>query len=176
VRRLRGTPVVLDFVIVDAESEHIADIARIYAHAVATSSATFEEDVPDEAEMRSRFDAIRAQGFPYLVALRDATVVGYAYASLYRTRSAYRFTCEDSVYVDTAIRRAGIGRALLDALVQRAAQCGFRQMIAAIGDSDNAASVALHRAAGFEAVGTFRKVGFKFERWLDVVLMQRALP
>lgn len=163
-------------VIVDAEARNIADIARIYAHYVATSAATFEETAPDEAEMRARFDAIRERGFCYLVALRGDAVVGYAYASLYRARSAYRYTCENSVYVDTRARRGGIGRALIDALIPRASASGFRQMIAVIGDSDNAASIALHRAAGFEPAGTLKSVGFKFDRWIDVVLMQRALP
>ncbi len=162
--------------VVDAEPAHVDAIARIYAHYVATSPATFEETAPGADEMRARFDDVRGRGFPYLVAVDDGRVLGYAYASLYRARSAYRHTCENSVYVDPDARGRGLGRTLMEALLPRAAACGFRQMVAVIGDSGNASSIALHRAIGFDSVGTLTAVGWKFGRWVDVVLMQRALP
>src|SRR5262249_21046441 len=114
-------------------------------------------------------------GFPYLVAEADGTVAGYAYAGPYRPRPAYRWSVEDSVYVAPALHRRGVGRALLDRLVTDAEQRGFRQMIAVIGDSAQAPSIELHRAAGFHHIGAIENVGYKFGRWLDTVLMQRAL-
>jgi L-amino acid N-acyltransferase YncA len=114
-------------------------------------------------------------GFPYLVAEIDGALAGYAYAGPYRTRPAYRFTVEDSIYIDPAAQRRGVGRALLDRLIEEATRRGFRQMIAVIGDSRQTPSIELHRAAGFRMVGNFENVGYKFERWLDSVLMQRAL-
>ena len=114
-------------------------------------------------------------GFPYLVAELEGAVVGYAYASLYRTRPAYRFAWEDSVYVDARFAGRGLGRALLDALVRACEQRGCRQLIAVIGDSANAASVGVHRACVFEMTGTFRSIGFKHGRWVDTVLMQRTI-
>jgi phosphinothricin acetyltransferase len=125
--------------------------------------------------MARRFESLAAGGYPYLVAEQGGTVVGYAYAGPYRARPAYRWTVEDSVYVDTAAHRRGLGRALLARLIDESETRGLRQMIAVIGDSANVASVELHRALGFRLVGTFDNVGFKFGRWLDSVLMQRPL-
>jgi L-amino acid N-acyltransferase YncA len=153
----------------------IPAITTIYAHAVTYGTATFEIEPPNEAEMAGRFRSLAEGGFPYLVAERDGDVRGYAYAGTYRPRVAYRYTVENSVYVAPRCHRQGIGRALIDELVSTAGASGFRQMIAVIGDSAQAASIALHRAAGFEMVGTFTAVGFKFGRWLDTVLMQRSL-
>ncbi len=153
----------------------IPAITRIYAHAVETGTASFELTPPDEAEMTRRMSKLLDGGFPYLVAEADGTVVGYAYAGLYRERPAYRFTLEDSIYIAPAAQGRGIGSALLPALIEESTARGFRQMIAVIGDSEQAASIALHTRTGFYYVGTFPHVGFKFGRWLDTVLMQRAL-
>ena len=153
----------------------IPAIMRIYAHAVETGTASFELMPPDESEMRKRMQAVLDGKFPYFVAEIDGKIAGYAYASFYRTRPAYRFTVEDSVYVAPDMQRRGIGIALLKKLVETCTALGFRQMIAVIGDSDQAASIALHRACGFGDAGNLRNVGFKFGRWLDTVLMQRAL-
>lgn len=155
--------------------DDIAAITAIYGHAVATGTASFELEPPGEAEMLGRHQALVAGGHPYLVAERDGTILGYAYAGAYRARPAYRGTVENSVYVRGDQHGRGIGRALLGALVEAATAAGFRQMVAVIGDSANAASIGLHRAAGFEPVGTLRSVGWKHGRWLDTVLMQRAL-
>jgi phosphinothricin acetyltransferase len=153
----------------------IGAITRIYAHAVRFGTASFEIEPPDEAEMARRQRALIDGGFPYLVAEADGAVAGYAYAGPYRPRPAYRFSVENSVYVAPEAHRRGVGRALLDRLIAEAAARGFRQMIAVIGDSDQAASIALHRAAGFRLVGTIAAVGFKHGRWLDSVLMQLEL-
>lgn len=153
----------------------IPAIARIYAHAVETGTASFELAAPDEAEMTRRMGMLIEKDFPYLAAEIDGRVAGYAYAGAYRPRPAYRFTVEDSIYIAPAMQGRGLGRALLEALVAACAVRGFRQMIAVIGDSEQAASIAVHAAAGFYYVGTFPHVGFKFGRWLDTVLMQRAL-
>jgi phosphinothricin acetyltransferase len=165
----------MSLVIRPAGLADIPAITRIYAHAVNHGTASFELDPPDEAEMTARMQAILDGKFPYLVAEADTAVAGYAYASLYRTRPGYRFTVEDSVYVAPDRQGRGIGRALLSALIKASEARGFRQMIAVIGDSEHAASIALHAAFGFYYVGTFPNVGFKFGRWLDSVLMQRAL-
>ncbi|WP_298500782.1 GNAT family N-acetyltransferase [uncultured Maritimibacter sp.] len=149
-------------------------IRAIYAHAVTHGTASFELTPPDEAEMTRRFLALMDGGYPYLVA-EDDRLLGYAYAGPYRPRPAYRSTVENSVYVSPEAKRGGVGRALLTALIEAAEAKGYRQMIAVIGDSDNVPSISLHRALGFEHVGTFKSVGYKHGRWLDSVLMQRAL-
>jgi L-amino acid N-acyltransferase YncA len=154
----------------------ISAITRIYAQSVADGTATFELEPPGETEMATRMRHLTDGGYPYLAAELDGTIAGYAYAGAYRIRPAYRFTVENSVYVDPASQRRGIGRALLDALIEECAKRGFRQMIAVIGDSPTqAGSVALHKAVGFRMIGTLDDVGFKHGRWLDTLLMQRAL-
>ena len=153
----------------------IPAITQIYASAVLTGTASFEVEPPDEAEMARRQRVLLDGGYPYLVAELQGVVVGYAYAGAYRSRPAYRWTVEDSIYVVPQVHRRGVGRLLLDRVIDECAARDFRQMIAVIGDSQQAASIALHRAAGFRLVGTFEAVGFKFGRWLDTVLMQRAL-
>lgn len=153
----------------------IPAITRIYAHAVEHGTASFELTPPDEAEITRRMNDLMGNGFPYLTADSDGALAGYAYAGPYRARPAYRFTVEDSVYIARDRQGRGVGRALLAALIEASAARGFRQMIAVIGDSGQSASVALHASLGFAYVGTFPNVGFKFDRWLDSVLMQRAL-
>lgn len=152
-------------------------IQRIYAHHVLHGLASFEEAPPDAAELMRRWRAIAGAGLPYLCATEDAggALVGYAYAGPYRPRSAYRFTVEDSVYVAPGQTGRGVGRGLLRQLIEICINLGKRQMIAVIGDSGNAASIAVHRACGFELTGTFLAIGFKHGRWVDSVLMQRAL-
>ena len=150
-------------------------IAAIYAHHVETGTASFETVAPDEAEVRRRRNVLMEQRHPYFVAEFDGEVCGYAYAGPYRTRPAYRHSVEDSVYVRSSAHRRGIGGALLDTLIRACTDRGFRQMVAIIGDSAQAASIGLHRAAGFEMVGTLRYVGYKHDRWLDTVFMQLAL-
>jgi L-amino acid N-acyltransferase YncA len=150
-------------------------VTRIYEHAVLHGTATFELTPPDLAEMTRRFDALMDGGFPYFVADLDGRVVGYAYAGPYRPRPAYRFTVENSVYLDPAIHRRGIGLRLMLRLIGDCEACGFRQMIAVIGDSANAGSIGVHMRCGFQMIGTHPNVGFKFGRWLDTVTMQRAL-
>lgn len=153
----------------------LAQITAIYAHHVLHGLASFEIEPPDEAEVRRRFDAIVAGGFPYFVAEADGRVLGYAYAGPYRTRPAYRYSVEDSIYVAPDAVGRGLGKRLLLALIEACAQHGYRQMLAVIGDSANAASIELHRACGFAQVGLLPSIGFKFGRWVDSVLMQRAL-
>jgi phosphinothricin acetyltransferase len=158
-----------------ATSADIPAVSHIYAYAVEHGTASFELSAPDQAEMTRRFNELTTNGFPYLVALVDGAVVGYAYAGPYRARPAYRFTVENSVYVAHDSHRRGIGKILLKALIEACTEKGFRLMVAVIGDSTQAASIGLHEAANFEHVGVFRNIGYKFGRWLDTVLMQRAL-
>lgn len=150
-------------------------ITAIYAHHVTHGTGSFELAPPGLAEMRSRFDSIAQAGFAYLVAEADGVVLGYAYVSHFRTRPAYRFTVEDSIYVAPGAVGRGVGRALLERLVADATAAGMRQMLAVIGDSANAGSIALHRACGFNHAGAFRDVGWKAGAWRDIVLMQREL-
>lgn len=159
----------------DAGADDIAAIQSIYAHHVLHGLGTFETEPPSGDDMRLRYAQITGAGFPYLVAEVDGAVVGYAYANHFRTRAAYRFTVEDSVYVAPAGVGRGVGKALLTALIGRCTAQGLQQMLAIIGDSDNAASIGVHRACGFERVGVMKAVGRKFDRWVDVVIMQRAL-
>ncbi|MDJ0897063.1 MAG: GNAT family N-acetyltransferase [Alphaproteobacteria bacterium] len=155
--------------------EDMPAVQRIYAHNVRHGRATFEETAPTVEEMRARRTAVLSAGFPYLVADLDGAVVGFSYASGYRPRPAYRYTVESSVYVADAMQGLGIGRALLNALIDACEAGSWRQMIAVIGDSNNAASVALHQRLGFRMIGTIESVGFKRGRWVDTILMQRAL-
>jgi L-amino acid N-acyltransferase YncA len=150
-------------------------VTDIYDHAVRYGTATFELIPPDLAEMTRRFGVLMDGGFPYLVAVLEGRVVGYAYAGAYRPRPAYRFTVENSVYLEPAIHRRGIGLQLLQRLITESEARGYRQMIAVIGDSANAGSIGVHTRCGFEMIGIHPDVGFKFCRWLDTVMMQRAL-
>ncbi|WP_019460595.1 GNAT family N-acetyltransferase [Roseomonas sp. B5] len=151
-------------------------VATIYRHHVLHGTATFETEAPTAEDMRQRRIAITERGLPYLVAEdTDCRVLGYAYAGAYRPRPAYRNTLENSVYISEEARGRGIGRRLLEALIQECAALGYRQMVAVIGDSANEASIRLHKAFGFQPIGTLRSVGRKHGRWLDTVLMQLAL-
>jgi phosphinothricin acetyltransferase len=158
-----------------ARDADLAAIQAIYAHHVLYGLATFEEVPPDAAEMARRRAEIRARGLPYLVAEEAGRILGYAYAGPYRPRSAYRFAVEDSIYLDPAATGRGLGRRLLARLIEESTAAGARQMLAVIGDSGNAASIAVHARAGFRHAGTFAAVGFKLGRWVDTVLMQRPL-
>jgi len=153
----------------------IAAIAAIYAHHVLHGVASFEDVPPDAAEMARRRADVLQRGLPYLVAERGGRVLGYCYAALYRTRSAYRFCLEDSIYIDEAERGRGIGRALLTRVIDASAALGYRQMVAVIGGSHQLPSIGLHRALGFVQVGVMPAVGWKFGAWIDTVIMQRAL-
>jgi L-amino acid N-acyltransferase YncA len=155
--------------------DDLPGVCEIYALEVREGTASFELEPPDLAEMSARFAAIDAAGLPYLVAELEGRIAGFAYAGPYRPRPAYRHTVEDSVYVARFARRQGIGRTLLHAVIERATARGLRQMVAIIGDSAHAASIRLHAEAGFRLVGTLEHVGWKFGRWLDTVIMQRAL-
>ena len=153
----------------------IPAITRIYAQSVSTGTASFELEPPDEAEMARRMQALFDGGYPYIVAEIGGAIAGYAYAGSYRPRPAYRFSVEDSIYVDPSAQRRGAGRLLLERLIEECERRGFRQMVAVIGDSAQTPSIELHRALGFRMVGTVENVGYKFGRWLDSVNMQRAL-
>jgi phosphinothricin acetyltransferase len=153
----------------------IPEITGIYAHAVNNGTASFELEPPTEPEMKRRMETLLAGKFPYLAADLDGSLAGYAYAGPYRARPAYRFTVENSVYVAPDMHRRGVGKALLEALIKASTERGFRLMIAVIGDSKQVASIGVHEAAGFEHVGAFKNVGYKFDRWLDTVLMQLPL-
>jgi len=159
----------------DASEADLEAIARIYAHHVAHGLASFEVVPPTVEDFRSRRAAILQAGLPCLTAELRGEVVGYAYASAYRSRPGYRYTIEDSVYVDHGLGGLGLGTALLTTLIERCEGGPWRQMLAVIGDSANAGSIALHRRLGFMHVGTFASVGFKLGRWVDTVLMQRPL-
>jgi L-amino acid N-acyltransferase YncA len=165
----------IDLPIRPATAADIPAITRIYAHAVQHGTASFELEPPNEAEMAQRQKALLDGGFPYLVATSDGAVLGYAYAGPYRARPAYRFSVENSIYVAADAHRRGVGRALMDRLIAESEVRGYRLMIAVIGDSAQTPSIELHRAAGFKLVGALEGVGYKFGRWLDTVLMQRAL-
>jgi phosphinothricin acetyltransferase len=163
-------------VIRDTRPDDLARIQEIYAHHVLNGLASFEETPPDVAEMTRRFEATRARGLPYLTA-EDSELgfLGYAYAGPYRPRPAYRFSVENSVYVAPGLEGQGVGRALLEALIARCTALGLRQMIAVIGNSGHLPSIAFHESLGFTQIGTLRAVGFKFGRWVDSVILQRAL-
>ena len=159
----------------DSVDADVGAIHAIYAHHVLHGTASFELDPPDAVEIARRRADVLANGFPYLVAEAGGRVLGYAYANLYRTRPAYRFLVEDSIYIDRDAAGRGVGRALLRALVERCEAAGCRQMLAVIGDSANVASIGLHAACDFRFCGVIRASGWKFDRWLDTVLMQRDL-
>jgi phosphinothricin acetyltransferase len=158
-----------------ASADDLPAIQAIYAHHVLHGLASFEEEPPPLDEMRRRFADVSSRKLPWLAADFGGQVAGYGYCAPYRARSAYRFALEDSVYVRSGLEGKGIGTVLLAALIERSAALGYRQIVAVIGDSANAASINLHAAAGFLRVGTLRSVGFKFGRWVDSVFMQRPL-
>ena len=159
----------------DATQADLPAIQAIYAHHVLHGLATFEEVPPGVEELRRRHADITDRGLPYLAAMRGGEVLGYGYCAPYRLRSAYRYAIEDSIYIRQDALGQGMGAALLAALVVRSAALGYRQLIAVIGDSANASSIALHARHGFLRVGTLRSSGYKFGRWVDSVLMQRPL-
>lgn len=160
----------------DATEDDLDAVARLYGQEVLNGTATFELEPPTRDEMARRFEAVRKHDLPWLVAELDGAFAGYAYASPFRPRPAYRYGVEGSIYVEAAARGHGVGRALLEALVERVRAMGLRHVIGAISDSDSsAASIALHRALGFRDAGVYRQVGWKFDRWLDVTLMQLDL-
>ncbi len=157
-------------------TEHdLASIQAIYENAVLHGTGTFETEVPDLAEMARRRQEVLSRSLPWLVAESDGRVLGYAYANYFRPRMAYRFCLEDSIYLHPDSQGKGVGRLLLAELIARCEAGGARQMLAVIGDSENAGSIGLHSALGFEHTGMLRNSGWKFGRWLDVVLMQRQL-
>jgi L-amino acid N-acyltransferase YncA len=162
-------------VVRDALPADLPIMQSIYAHHVLHGLASFEEVPPDVAEMERRYRELLACRLPYVVVESDGRVAGYAYAGPYRTRPAYRYTVEDSVYVAPDAIGRGLGRAALAEVIRRTADLGFRQMIAIIGDSGNRPSIALHEKLGFRHAGTLQAVGFKFGRWVDSVLMQLSL-
>ena len=159
----------------DAADADLPAIHTIYTHHVLFGLGSFEEIPPDLAEMRRRRDDVLARDLPYIVANLDRRVAGYAYAGPYRTRSAYRYTVEDSIYVSPDFHRRGVGRTLLAELVTRCTALGYRQMVAVIGDSANGGSIGVHAAHGFVQVALLPAIGYKFGRWVDGVLMQRPL-
>ena len=158
-----------------AGAADMPEIQAIYAHHVLHGSGTFEEVPPSVEEVRERFAAITGRGWPALVAADATGVIGYAYFSQLRDRSAYRYTVEDSIYVRDDVRGQGVGKALVARLLAEAESAGFRQMIAVIGDSENTGSIGVHASLGFKQVGVLRASGLKFGRWVDTVYMQRAL-
>jgi len=159
----------------DASDADMHAVTKIYATHVLHGLASFEEIPPSLEDMQSRRASVLQLGLPYLVAVMDGRVVGYSYATFYRTRPAYRYTVEDSVYVEDGLNGRGIGTVLLAELIARCERGPWRQMLAVIGDSGNAGSIALHRRMGFTPAGSLTAVGFKLGRWVDSVFMQRAL-
>lgn len=158
-----------------ARPDDVPPIQAIYAQHVRHGLASFEEEPPSADEMRQRLLEVKARSLPYLVAEEAGSVIGYGYCAPYRLRSAYRYTLEDSIYVKEGHHRKGIGRALLGELILLCEQLNYRQLIAVIGDSAQAASIGLHASLGFVRAGNLRSVGFKFGRWVDTVIMQRPL-
>ena len=158
-----------------ATEADIPDIQSIYAHHVLTGTGTFEEEPPSVEEMAERFAKVIGQGWSWLVAADATGVLGFAYYTQFRGRSAYRFCVEDSVYVREDVRGQGVGKALVGQLIEAATAHGMRQMLAVIGDAENVGSIGVHASLGFQMVGTMRAVGVKFGRWVDVVTMQRPL-
>lgn len=158
-----------------AVNDDMAAIQRIYARYVLTSTATFEEAVPTVAEMQARRAHVVEQGFPYLVAEINNDIVGYSYASPYRPRIAYRYTIEDSIYIAEGQVGKGVGRALLTELIKLCERGPWRQMVAVIAGANNNASITLHRKLGFIDAGVQKSTGFKFNQWIDVIFLQRAL-
>ena len=163
-----------DLVMRPHRPDDIPAVTRIYGHYVRETVITFETAEPDEAEMASRFGAIASTGHPLLIGEIDGEVIGYAYASTYRPREAYRFTCEDSIYLAPSAVGHGIGSTMLGRLIEDSSKAGLKQMLAVI-TAERANSIRLHEKHGFRMIGTYEALGFKFDRWLDIVHMQRAL-
>jgi len=161
--------------VLTATEDDLEDVQAIYAHHVLHGTGTFEEAPPPLEEIFQRFQTVREAGWGYMVAKDASGVLGFGYYAQYRARSAYRFAAEDSVYVRETVRGQGVGKALVAALLTHAAGQKFTQMLAVIGDSENVGSIGVHASLGFVPVGTMRKVGYKFGRWLDVVTMQKGL-
>ena len=159
----------------DVADTDLPAIQAIYADQVLHGVSSWEETPPDLAEITRRRDAIVAAGYPYRVAVRDNEVIGYAYASTYRPRPAYRYTVENSIYISTTAQRSGCGGVLLKDLIDQCTALGYRQMIAVIGDSNNAMSIDFHKKMGFQMIGTVSSIGYKFNQWLDSVIMQLPL-
>jgi len=159
----------------NVQAADISAITKIYAHAVENGTASFELMAPDEEEMRQRYEAIIAGGFPYIIALRENNLVGYAYVSSFRPRPAYQWSVENSVYIAPDAQGLGVGKALLVHLIEECESKGFRQMLAVIGGAEHQASIQLHRSLGFELVGQMIGVGWKHGKWNDSIVMQRAL-
>ncbi|SKA38104.1 phosphinothricin acetyltransferase [Enhydrobacter aerosaccus] len=159
----------------DAAEADFEAITSIYGHHVRHGLASFEEEAPSHEEMLSRWRKVLDLGLPYIVAETEGRVAGYSYAGSYRPRPAYRYTVENSVYIDDAMRGRGIGKLLLAELIERCTRGPWQQMLAVIGNSGNAGSIALHRSCGFRMIGTLERVGFKHGQWVDTVLMQRTL-
>jgi L-amino acid N-acyltransferase YncA len=162
-------------IIRSTQPSDIAAITAIYAHHVLTGTGTFEIDPPSIEEMQGRRNDVLAKGLPYLVVADGPTVLGFAYCNWFKPRPAYRFSAEDSIYLAPSAQGMGLGRALLSELCLQAERVGIRKLIAVIGDSGNARSIGTHSASGFELVGTLSACGWKFDRWLDVVLMEKSL-
>ena len=158
-----------------SRDEDIAAITAIYAHHVLNGTSAFEIDPPSVADMTSRRADVLSKGLPYIVAEEAGQVIGYAYCTWFKPRPAYRFSAEDSIYLAPGVHGKGIGRALLAELAAQAERVGIRKLIAVIGDSSNAGSIGVHRSLGFEHVGILKSCGWKFDQWLDVVLMEKAL-
>jgi L-amino acid N-acyltransferase YncA len=165
----------MTFKIRASQPEDLGAITRIYAHHVLHGTGTFEIDPPSLAEMTQRRADVLAKGLPHLVAQDQGEVIGFAYCNWFKPRPAYRFSAEDSIYLAPQAHRRGIGRALLEELAKQAEAVGVRKLIAVIGDSANAGSVGVHSATGFTQVGILRSCGWKFDRWLDIVLMEKTL-
>ena len=158
-----------------SRDEDVTAITAIYGHHVLHGTGTFETEPPSATDMAARRADVLAKGLPYLVAEADGQVVGFAYCNWFKPRPAYRFSAEDSIYVATGTHRKGLGRALLSELCLQAERAGVRKMLAVIGDSANAGSIGVHSALGFTHTGVLKSCGWKFERWLDVVLMEKVL-
>ena len=159
----------------NATTADVPEIQAIYAHHVLHGTGTFDVEPPSVEEMQHRFDKVAQSDWVWLVAADASGVLGYAYYTQFRDRPAYRYCVEDSIYVRDDVRGQGVGKALVEKLVEHATARGMRQMVAVIGDSENVGSIGVHASLGFQMVGTLRSAGLKFERWLDVVYMQRAL-
>jgi phosphinothricin acetyltransferase len=158
-----------------SQSSDIAQITDIYAHHVLHGTGTFEVDPPGTADMHQRREDVLCKGLPYLVAIEGGQILGYAYCNWFKPRPAYRYSAEDSIYLAPKASGSGLGRALLGELSSQAERVGVRKLIAVIGDSANTASIGVHRSVGFADVGVLKSCGWKFDRWLDVVLMDKAL-